>query len=653
MRKIFTLSLFLLSTFLIWGQSEDLLLDTIFVKSARVPTKTYETGRFVTILKQEQLTKQANLSVDDILRYVPGVEVQSRNAFGAQGDITMRGSTFTQVLVLVDGVRYNDPLTGHFNSYIPVPLIEVERIEILRGPAAAVYGPDAVGGVINVITKVFAENELDRDYQNAMLDVAGGADNLLHLNGGYFLSDGRFKFSLTGSRNSSDGQLIEERSFINNGDTTNLDAYRNYFNINNFAATISFPLGNWTLTNRTAYDYRDFSARYFYTSSTFDKSVEEATALWNHLHLRRSSEKTRDQFDFAYKRSTDEFIFNPLFTGNNHTMNFLNFQYNHQHIVNDSWNWNIGAQVDQRKIDSNDRGQHEDWHVGLYFTSLFRFDNNWTMNTSIRADYDENYDLEFSPQLNLAYQKTNWVFRSTIGRGIRAADYTERFVSNNLPGPLSAGRNLGNPNLDAEQSWSGEIGADVFPNRPFSISATGFIRISDRLVDYILTNESMISNNSNLAEGANYFYAQNVEDVTTTGLELVLNWNQSIGDNLKIRSSLGYTFLDTQNEGDIISVYISSHAKHALAFNAILEGKQWDLGLNGLMKVRNGRLATAIDSELEEQYQVWHLRFNYHLSDTFAAIGQIHNVFDEQYQDILGAKMPDRWLMGGVSWKLR
>ncbi len=157
MRKTFSLLivLFLLSLCLP-AQEISLPIDTVYVKTAKVPTRTYETGRYVTIIKQEQITKQAQLSLDDILRYVPGVEVQSRNAFGAQGDLTMRGSTFTQVLVLVDGVRYNDPLTGHFNGYIPVPLVEMERIEVLRGPAAAVKGPDALGGVININTRTIA-----------------------------------------------------------------------------------------------------------------------------------------------------------------------------------------------------------------------------------------------------------------------------------------------------------------------------------------------------------------------------------------------------------------------------------------------------------------------------------------------------------------
>ena len=100
-------------------------------------------------------------SIDDLLQFIPGIEVQSRNAFGAQGDITMRGATFTQVLILIDGLKLNDPLTAHFNSNIPVTPAEIYRIEVLRGAAAAMYGADAVGGVIHIQTKAFAKNLSD------------------------------------------------------------------------------------------------------------------------------------------------------------------------------------------------------------------------------------------------------------------------------------------------------------------------------------------------------------------------------------------------------------------------------------------------------------------------------------------------------------
>ena len=127
-------------------------IDTIQVSITRVPQKITETGRNINVISGLELQKMAFNSLDEALQYLPGIEVQSRNGFGAQADISMRGATFTQVLILLDGLKMNDPLTGHFNGAFPITPAEIDRIEILRGPAAALYGPDAVGGItINCI----------------------------------------------------------------------------------------------------------------------------------------------------------------------------------------------------------------------------------------------------------------------------------------------------------------------------------------------------------------------------------------------------------------------------------------------------------------------------------------------------------------------
>ena len=78
------------------------------------------------------------------MKFIPGVEVQSRGPLGAQSDISLRGSTFQQVLVLLDGLRINDPNTGHFSGYLPITPSQIDRIEVLKGAASSVYGADAL-----------------------------------------------------------------------------------------------------------------------------------------------------------------------------------------------------------------------------------------------------------------------------------------------------------------------------------------------------------------------------------------------------------------------------------------------------------------------------------------------------------------------------
>ncbi len=630
------------------------LMDTLNIPATSIPASVATTGRNVTVITAQDIRLLPVSSVDELLKYIPGVEVQARNGFGAQGDISMRGSTYTQVLMLIDGMRLNDPLTGHFNSNIPIAMSEIDRIEVLRGPAASMYGPDAVGGVINIITKTFATSKPKGKNIDANLDFDYGQNSLYKGNMGFLLKNDGLKIGFSGMLNKSKGQAIAPQSFINGTDTTSLGGYDNYFDNRTVTLSFSVPLKrNWKLSLRSAYDYRDFSARYFYTSSPFDKSTETTSNLWMQSQVQHIGDKSATDFNFAYKFNTDEFIFSPDFPStNNHTTQFYNFQVNHLQQISDDFDVKMGIQSDYRDIESNDRGNHSDLHLGIYAIGIYRPLDGMQLAASLRGDYDENYNFEITPQLNASYYYNDKLnLRAAVGRSIRAADYTERYVSNNLAN-LTPGRSLGNPNLNAENSWSEEIGLDVFPIPELRLSATAFFRQSSDLIDYVSTNENDILNNANLQDSANYFYATNIASVNTSGAEFEMWYNRKVGYVSNVSMGIGYTYLNTTNENDVVSVYLSNHAKHLFTANLTYRYKKIDFGLNGLSKVRNARVASGINAELETSYMVWNFRFGYQIADQIGLNLFIHNLLNEQYADILGAKMPNRWIMGGIRWKL-
>src|SRR6476646_11025513 len=104
-------------------------LDPVTISSSLTENRSSQTGRNIFIIKGNKFNSLPIHSVDELLKYVPGVEVQSRGPLGAQSDISIRGGTFQQVLVILDGIRLNDPNTGHFTSYIPISPEEIDRIE--------------------------------------------------------------------------------------------------------------------------------------------------------------------------------------------------------------------------------------------------------------------------------------------------------------------------------------------------------------------------------------------------------------------------------------------------------------------------------------------------------------------------------------------
>ncbi|HMR83910.1 MAG TPA: TonB-dependent receptor plug domain-containing protein, partial [Niabella sp.] len=169
--------------------AQEQTLDPITVTSSLAEKRISETGRNITIIRGDDISKLPVHSLDELLKYIPGVEVQMRGPQGSQSDISMRGGTFQQVLVILDGLRLNDPNTGHFSAYIPITPAQIERIEVPKGASAAIYGSDAVGGVINIITKSFRPGQ--KNTRALQAQVSAGEYNLVNTSIGGFLQAGK------------------------------------------------------------------------------------------------------------------------------------------------------------------------------------------------------------------------------------------------------------------------------------------------------------------------------------------------------------------------------------------------------------------------------------------------------------------------------
>jgi len=644
---------FIYTTFLVMGffipipLTSQQTIDTIELSTTLIPMKSSETGRNITVITAENINQSSFTSLDDLIQKFPGVEMQSRSRFGVQSDISMRGSTFPQVIVLVDGMKLNDPLTGHFNSYIPVSPGEIDRVEVLRGAASAIYGSEAVGGVINIITKKYGRSE---NTETALIgEVDLGQYNLFATNNNIHIKNSKYFFNAGVNYAKSDGEEIDSTTV----NSTTLESYNTYFDIVTVGASAGIKLNNaFSVEARTSYDRRDFSARYFYTTSSFDKSVEETSNFFNQISLKHIANKNSTTLRFAHRKGTDEFIFSPDFPSTNvHTTHFSNAQLNHLHSVNDALTLNLGAQFDKRHIESTDRGNHNDVHTAGYAMLNYTPTLNLTINLSGRIDNDENYGKAFTPQLNASYRHNKIAYRASIGKTIRGADYTERYVSFNLEN-LTPGRSLGNPSLNAEEAWSEEIGIDLYPNKTWTIKSTLFARQSSNLIDYVSTNAAEIPNNQNLQSGENYFYAKNITDVTTLGFESEIWLTTYQEDGLRIDGSIGYTFLNTTNDQDVISVYISNHARHLLSANAHFSVGAFDIAVSSLWKNRSERFAESINQSIQPNFNSWDIKASYSPIEKIQIHVKAFNAFDQKNQDVLGAVLPGRWLTVGFKYEI-
>ena len=132
---------------------KEAMLDDVEVTGSRAPLALGQAARMVTVLSREEIQAAPVQSINDLLKYTVGVDVRQRGPIGAQTDVSIRGGTSEQITILLNGINICDPQTGHNAFDFPCDISDIERIEVLEGPAGRVYGTSSLLGAINIVTK--------------------------------------------------------------------------------------------------------------------------------------------------------------------------------------------------------------------------------------------------------------------------------------------------------------------------------------------------------------------------------------------------------------------------------------------------------------------------------------------------------------------
>ena len=626
----------------IQAQQKELSLDPVSITGTISPATVSKSGRNIMVIEGTQLGKLPVNSIDELLRYLPGIEVQSRGPMGAQGDISMRGATFQQVLVILDGVRLNDPLTGHFNSYIPIAPAEIERIEILKGASSAIYGTEAVGGVINIISKSFAAGPEGKNKQ-ASAEFGMGEFGLMKTRAG--LGWQKNKTILSGGllQNKADGQNLR-------GSKGFLDLKTLSFSAKQFLSE------NTSVAYRFAWDDRNFNAQNFYTQSLADTATEQVVTHWHQFNISHNAGRHRLNLDAGWKQASDKFRFNKPGQPNTNYSKVLQAQATHQFSINNKATLSSGFQVLDRSVESNNRGNHHILYGGIFTVLNQRIGENLHVNPALRLDYNERSGLELMPQLNVSYNQGDFQFRGSAGRSTRDADFTERY-NNFQPAFVKKGNRIGNPDLLSESSWNYEAGADWFASSGLRLSITGFNRQHKNLIDYASTLYKDMPRQINLDSTGNgtlaYSLAKNLSSVTTSGVELDLFYSKNFAENHGLETSLGLVAMKSLSSGNTPSLYVSNHAKFLANFSLSYRFKMLRISANGLYKVRSTQVGTGLVT-VSPDYFMMNARAEAILfKENLSLYFQADNVLDKRYSDILGPVMPGRWLSAGIKVSIR
>ncbi|AXY77615.1 TonB-dependent receptor [Paraflavitalea soli] len=620
------------------AQAQDSTLNPVTVSASLSQQRASETGRNITIIPGDRFNKLPVHSLDDLLRYVPGVEIQARGPMGSQSDIVLRGGTFQQVLVILDGMRLNDPNTGHFNSYIPIAPAEIERIEVLKGASSAIYGADAVGGVVYIVTKTFAAR-MGQKSTKVTAGAKAGQYGLWGADAGVVYSNNRLHLAGGVLRNQADG--VQQRG------TTG------YFNNTTASVSANYWLSpSWRIAYRFAYDTRDFAAQNYYTTFLSDTAGEKVTSRWHQVHIGYEKNRASFSVDGAFKSVTDGYAFNKLSAANSSVSKLFQWRLLYGYRFSKHSNLAGGVNFLEKKIASNDRGHHNLYQVSPFVSLTQKLWEGFTMRPSLQWVYFENITAELVPQLDLSQQAGDWQLRGSVGKTIRDADFTERY--NNYNKALVTSGRVGNPDLRAERSLSYEVGGDWFRKEKLKVSATFFQRFHQRLIDYSTTAYADMPRKTNLSPTGTYALAKNVAEVNTTGFETDAQYIHDFGQGHKLTAGAGLVWLSSSSSDSTPSFYISSHAKFLTNFSLIYEYGDLLVSVTGLYKQRQEQQAAAINAALSRDYFLMNAKVQYGFFHNMLAVyAQVDNMFDRQYSDLLGTPMPGSWFMGGVQlrWK--
>jgi iron complex outermembrane receptor protein len=565
------------------------LATTVVVLGSPEPITEASSSRVVTVID----TKEHPLAVptiEDYLRTDSSVYIEQRGAGDVQADISLRGGSFEQTLVLLNGLRINDAQTSHHNLDLPVPLGALRTIDVLHGAGSTLYGADALSGVVDFVTAAPTVTSLrlnagagsyGENQQSVIADAAHG----------------KWSEAATGSRDFSTG-------FMYDRDYRTEEASSESRYSSSLGATDILLAGS----------DRAFGANQFYGNYP----SWEHTKGWFASASQELGRKT--QAAFGYRRHTDNYILlrnDPAYYANNHIDTSWQAGARRKETIGSASGLFYGLDFQGDSIDSNNLGRHARNRGAGYADVDLHFQERATLSIGAREELLSGGPLAvFSPDLSgslfLGHQ---WKLRAASGYGFRLPTYTDLYYSD----PTT----VGDPNLKPESAWSGEGGADWYAGAKTTASVTIFYSRQHNAIDYVRAQTNEL------------WRAANLSGVAFTGVESSVNWQASS------RNAFNFSYSALAGAQSALHGLQSMYIFNYPVNNANAEWTWQPAGL----AVRN-RIG-VVQRFQQEAYPVWDLSLARERGWIHPYL-QMTNLSNTGYEEIQGVRMQGRSFIGGL-----
>ena len=579
----------------------------------------------IQVISRSEIENAPAQTIEDLLEYAMNVDIRQRGGQGVQSDISIRGGTFEQVLVMLNGIKMNDPQTGHHTMDIPVSVEQIERIEVINGGASRIFGNYAYTGAINIITKSETTNSIN---------ISTGENKFSDIGINYHSNIKNIKHNISLNQKRSDG-------YIKGTD----------YKIQNYFYQAKAKLNKVDALLNVGHINKEFGAYSFYTPKYPDQ-FELTQTTFASLQFKKEG-KISVENKMYWRRHNDEYILfreNPEWYHNFHQTNVYGMDFNI--IQKTSTGSNVlGMEIRSDNIISNVLGNDLGNPIMIdtnnyYFkgasTSIINFFaekniklNNLSVSSGVMMNINPNYENDFFPGIDLAYKLSDhFKLFASYSKSMRSPNYTELYY-------LSP-TNEGNKNLAAERSSNQEFGLKWNGNG-HKTTFTYYERIGKNMIDWVLLN------------GDSIWRTQNLIKLTTKGYEFnsKIDLNHMLKTNFPISSlSINYAF----NESDTSSSgFQSAYLLDFLTSNFSITAHQ---EINSKLRIdwrasrqdREGGYTDFTTNKEIEYLPFWMIssRLSYTIFNKRTLFCEINNLLDNEYVDFGNIIQPGRWIRVGM-----
>ncbi len=603
--KYFLASLFLFS--LIANAQENKqkpdTLNEVIVSSSRIDLPFKLNSRTIQLITADDIKISGVSNVADALQQIAGIDIRRRGTSGMQADLYIRGGSFDQTLLLIDGIKVDDAQTGHHTMNLALPIEVIKRIEIIKGPAARVFGQNAFTGAVNIITKDTLENSVS-------LDLKAG-------------SFGQVSAAVTAGVNLEDSShIIHFSKNASNGYRYNTD-----FDNTNFVLKSTFDKKELPIEMLVSLSERNFGANGFYATPAAINQYEKTKASLVGFSTTIKKGNFTWKPKVYWRHNEDEYIYvrsNPSLYRNLHISNKFAAELNGSYTSNLGVT-GFGIETAKVLLSSNNLGASNRFVSTLFLEHRFNLlDNKLDITPGVAVTYFSDFKFFAFPGIDIGYQLLDNVrVYGNVGYTYRVPTYTDMFYK--------SATTIGNSNLEPEKAFAQEIGFKWNTSR-FDLSVAGFNRNSNHLIDYVKTLSTDL------------WQAQNIQDVTTKGIETQLLYKFTV-NSLSQKLQIGYTFMkdDVKQSTYNFSQYALNSLKHQFVGSYTMQF------LKNFSNTVSYRYAERTSGG---SYSVVDLGASYNLK-AFEISLFANNIFNTTYTETNLVPMPKGNLMFGLRYNFR